>query len=120
VVDRVSKRRLSMADEEMPEQDQDEERNPDEPDEKGGEGISASIRHADDIRRVEFICSNPKCREEDAQKLFPHEMPAIAIHCWHCKAGRGMSPQEMRAKGIGMFPKNPIPDLREVVPGRLQ
>ena len=54
------------------------------------------------VIRVKYRCTNPQCRAEDGDKLFENERVAPYIICWNCKAGSGMSPQQMQATNTGM------------------
>jgi Zn ribbon nucleic-acid-binding protein len=57
----------------------------------------------DNIRRIKYRCSNPRCKAEDTNKLFENEPIAPVINCWQCGAGRGMAIEQMLGTKTGMF-----------------
>lgn len=54
---------------------------------------------------VFYKCS--RCGAEDALKLFGGEAPPVVLNCWDCRAGLGLSSQQMVQARLGMFPYTP-------------
>jgi hypothetical protein len=52
---------------------------------------------------VTYICC--ECGADDTDKFFSHERSHLAVNCFKCHSGQGMSPEQMLAAGKGMHPQ---------------
>ena len=53
---------------------------------------------------VTYTCQ--ECGAVDSDKFFPHEAPHLAVNCFKCHSGQGLTPEQMLNAGKGMHMQN--------------